>query len=319
MFLTSDYIRNFGNTYLSPWISGEQITRTASIMHEMFQKLENISSELDIEGLNISWSEPPIFKPTRSVNTSVFQNRNGGNSFIINDDDSTGTILIAHNSGAVVQIDAQGTVFIKSMADTYNTTEGVHHSKSEGDHDLIVGGNYNIRVESGTNKIWVAGDMDIECENFNVTARGKASINAAEGVQMRGGTISMEAHSDNIDIYSFNQTRIGAGAAMSLHSVGNLNLQADAAANIKSGLKLIANGSEVQIKGSTVYIDDVVRMAEGGAGDAANATDPSVPEMKDPPASSMSTAGEGSQASKRVRRSPTALPPLADDGKEGPF
>lgn len=310
MIISSDYIRNFGNTYLSPWMNGEQITRTAAILHDAFTKFEIASSAItqDADGnvVNVTWDEPSVYTPSRSVNTTVFQNRNGSNSIVINDDNSTGTILITHNSGSVVQIDSAGTILIKSFGDTYNHTQGTYFQHSAGDSNLNIGQNYNIMIEGGSNKIYVAGDMEIECENYLVTARGKMQFNAAEGVEVKGAKISMEAHSGNIDIASFSQLRIGAGAAMSLHSVGNLNLQADAAMNLKSGLKLVANGSEVHLKGSTVYIDDVVRMAEGGAQDAAEATNPTVPEMSEVPAPVMTT-GSDMPNSNPIRPMPRAI------------
>lgn len=310
MFLSSDYIRNFGNTYLSPWMSGEQITRTASVMHDAFQKHGIVSAAIvtDSDGVteNVTWSEPSIFTPSRSVNTTVIQNRNGSNSIVINDDNASGTILITHNSGAVFQIDSQGTILLKSFGDTYNHTEGTQFQMSNGDTHVNVGQNYTIMVEAGSKKVYVAGDMEIECENYLVTARGKMTFNAGEGIEIKGATVSMEAHTDNIDIVAANQLRIGAGAAMSVHSVGDLNLQADAAMNIKSAMKLVANGSEVHVKGSTVYIDDVVRMAEGGANDAGTATNPSVPDLPAPPAPKMTT-GSDSPQSNPIRPVPYAI------------
>lgn len=310
MFLTSDYIRNFGNTNLSPWLNGEQITRTASVMHSAFQKYEIKSAAVvensDGEFENVTWNEPSVLTPSRSVNTTVLQNRNGGNSIVINDDNATGTILITHNSGAVVQIDSQGTIMLKSFGDTYNHTEGTQFQMSTGDTNVNVGQNYNLMIEGGSNKVYVAGDMEVECENYQVTARGKMTFNAALGVEVKGATLSMEAHTDNIDIAASKQIRMGSGETLSLRSIGNLNLHTDEVLNLKAGAELIANGSDVHLKGTTVYADDIVRLAEGGAADAGEATNPTVPDIAAPPAPNM-TVGAGSPQSNPIRPVPTAL------------
>ena len=306
MILTSGYIKNYGNTYLSPWITGEQMNRTATTLHRTFSRESIESSGQYDDGSPVTWNEPPVMSPGRSVDTTFIGNRGSSNGIVINDDDASGTVLITHSSGTVVQLDSQGTILIKSTGDTYNHSEGTQFQMSTGDTHVNVGQNYNIMIEGGSNKIWVAGDMEVECENYLVTARGKMTFNSAEGIEMKGATLSMEAHTDNIDIYSAKKLKVGSGTTMSLHSVEALNIQSDTTLGAKSSEELVFNGSDVQIKGSTVYIDDIVRMAEGGAGDAPDAENPVVPEMTDPPSPVM-TMGSNKANSNPIRPHPIAI------------
>lgn len=313
MILTSGYIKNYGNTYLSPWLTGEQMNRTATALHRTFAR-EGIETPARYDdGTPVTWNEPPVMSPGRSVNTTYIGNRGSASGIVINDDNSSGTILITHSTGTVIQLDSQGTVLIKSTGDTYNHSEGTQFQMSTGDTNLNVGQNYNIMIEGGSNKIWIAGDMEVECENYLVTARGKMTFNSAEGIELKGATISMEAHTDNIDIYSANKIKVGAEGTLSVHSIEALNIQSDATMGIKSAEELVMNGSDVQIKGKTVYIDDVVRMAEGGAGDAPDAENPVVPEMTDPPAPVMTTGSNRTNANP-IRPHPFAISGnLSDD------
>lgn len=324
--ITKDYVENFGVVPTSPWISGEQSHRTSAV-------LSQASSKTSIPGpQNTTYSEPSIMSPSRSMNTVVFHAKNGGNSVVVNDEggDSPGYMLITHNSGSVVQIDSDGTVLIKSTGDTHNNTDGLHYQRSEGDSNLSVGGEWNVVVEGGSGTVYIQGDLNIECENFNVTARGKSTINAGEAVEIKGARISAEAHSDNVDLVGKN-VKVASSEKTSILSNQSLHLTSQQAINLNSLSDIILDGnsidgrsatnvafsaldgniehsaseqivvgsngelkmsgSTVKIYGGTTYIDDIVRMAEGGASET-NPTQakqgeqgilPSPSQLPDPP------------------------------------
>jgi hypothetical protein len=134
--------------------------------------------------------------------------------------------------------------------------------------------------------MYVQGDLNIECENFNVMARAKTVINSAEGIEMRGARISMEAHLDNIDMAGRN-VKMGASETISLTSVestyisaqSQLNLRADSEVFVQgsdthllSSGTLYASGNEAQISAGVIYMDDEIRMAEGGSNPASPAS-----------------------------------------------
>lgn len=210
--VSRDYVDSLGVVPISPWMSGEQVERTPASIQGAIQKTD-IAGPREGE----TWNEPAVHAPSRSMDTVVFQSKNGGNSIVVNDpgSDGDGHMLIVHKSGSVVQIDSNGTVLIKSTGDTHNNTEGLHYQKSVGDSNANVGGEWNVKVEGGSGNIWINGDLNIECENFNVTARAKATINAAEAIQMKGAKFSMEAHTDNFDLIGKN-LKLGASESISI-------------------------------------------------------------------------------------------------------
>jgi len=291
MSISKDRIENFGRPPLSPYMIGEQAETTAAPIQGAM-RAEDLRLR---EGSPETWSEPNVMIPSRSMNTVVFQSKRGGNSIVVNDEDSEGNgyMLITHRSGAAVQITSEGTVLIKSFGDTYNTSEGYQYQRSAGDTNMNVGGEWNVMVEGGSGNVYINGDLNIECENFNLKARGKATMSSGEGIEMKGAKFSMEAHSDNLDLIAKN-IKLGASETfslvstgdMSLGTEGNLNLKGMGEVRVDATGELKLAGSETKVFGSTVYLDDVVRMAEGGAG-ATGVEDPvtpSVVEVEDPPA-----------------------------------
>jgi len=66
--------------------------------------------------------------PENNFNNRVLSSKTGNNFIVMGDGDeseSSDYILMSHSSGSVFQIDPNGTVFIKSFGDQYNTTDGV--------------------------------------------------------------------------------------------------------------------------------------------------------------------------------------------------
>ena len=300
--VSKDYIDNFGRPPQSPWMTGEQASSTSALT-------QGINHEQEISGAAYDWSEPQVKVPMRSTNTVVFQAKNGGNSIVVNDEgsDGSGFMLITHNSGTVVQIDDQGTVLIKSTGDTHNNTMGLHYQRSRGDTNVNVGGSWNVKVERGAHNLWVRGDVNIECENYNVTARGKITMNAGEAFEARAARYSIEAHTDNVDLIARNVKlkttetfNVIAGQSASILAETSLNFKAKedmflqnenfhhlTSANsyvkvdgnrneeiggeliLGSGGELKLSGENVRIYGETVFVDDIVRLAEGGASETS--------------------------------------------------
>jgi hypothetical protein len=221
--ISKDYINNFGKPALSPYMSGEAATDTAAVA----QSASNAQNRRITGPNDETWAEPNTITPSRSMNTVVFQAKNGGNTIVMNDegDGEGGYMLITHNSGSVVQINANGTVLIKSFGDTHNNTEGIHYMHSKGDMKMNVGGSWDVRVDRGAHNVFVNGDVNIECENYNLTARGKIVMNAGESVEMKGSRYSMEAHTDNLDLIAKN-IKIGTTESLTILSKKDIYLGA---------------------------------------------------------------------------------------------
>lgn len=294
--MKKDYLDSFGNVPTSPWVSGEQATRTAAVVHGASRK-----TEVSGPGER-TWDEPDVVSPSRSMNTVVFQAKNGGNSIVVNDEgsDGDGFMLITHNSGTVVQIDQHGTVLIKSQGDTYNTTEGLHFKRSEGDTNDNIGGDWNVKVERGSNNVWVQGDVNIECENYNLEVRGKATINAAEALELRGAKVSIEGSVTDIDMAAAQVIRQTAvNGTINLASKGDMVLATQAGMHLNGATKMVLNTSGEEapfnvkatgkidmIATGVAYLDgSEVRLGENdGAEATAKPENAKMPKLKTPEA-----------------------------------
>ena len=176
-----------------------------------------IKSAIDGE----DWNEPPIISPEKNLDNTVYTSKNDNNYVVLSDSrEGDGTyILISHASGSAVQIDAHGTILVKSFGDTYNSTEGFTMNRTELDSHTNVGGDWALRVERGSGKVWINGDLDIECENFNVTARGSANIDAAAGTNISGGKVGLFATSDDINLAANANIKMKAGTPLNFGGI----------------------------------------------------------------------------------------------------
>ena len=163
-----------------------------------------------------TWSEPPIISPEKNLDNTIYTSKNDNNYVVLSDSrEGDGTyILISHASGSAVQIDSHGTILVKSFGDTYNSSEGFTMNRTELDSHTNVGGDWALKVERGSGKVWINGDLDIECENFNVTARGTANINAAAGTNISGGKVGLFATSDDVNIAANANVKMKAGTLL---------------------------------------------------------------------------------------------------------
>ena len=167
------------------------------------------------------WSEPSIITPEKDLDNTVFTSKNDSNYVVLSDsDDGDGTyILISHSSGSAIQIDAFGNILVKSFGDTYNSSEGLTMNRTDKSNHTNVGEDWTLRVERGCGKVWINGDLDIECENFNVTARGSANINAAVATNISGGKVGVFATSDDVNLAANANIKMKAGTPLNFGGI----------------------------------------------------------------------------------------------------
>jgi hypothetical protein len=111
----------------------------------------------------------------------------------------------------VFQIDPNGTIFVKSFGDQYNTTDGVLSSYVTGSSHHNVQEDWSLKVETGSGKVFINGDLDIECENFNVTARSNMNLHAGVKTNMSASGVSVLATSDDINMGAKGNMKFATG------------------------------------------------------------------------------------------------------------
>lgn len=207
-YLPPESIHKWGEPELHRYNSGEDATMGQTVNQRVYQR-SNIETA---DGS--TFDEPPIMMPENNYSNRVIQSKDGDNFIVLGsgeDGEASDYFLISHSSGSVVQIDANGTVFIKSFGDQYNTTEGVSSTYVQGSSDTNINEDYTLKVgKSGTIKI--KGDLDIECNDFNVRAARSINLHSGMKSNISGAGIGLHATADDINLVA--QTNLKAMSNM---------------------------------------------------------------------------------------------------------
>ena len=208
-YLPPESIKNYGKPELHRYVGGEDLDKGQTLLQRASQE-SFIQQALSDE----TFDEPPIAMPETNYNNRVFASKNGDNFIVMGDgaeSESSDYILMSHSSGSVFQIDPNGTIFIKSFGDQYNTTDGVLSTYVTGSSHHNVQEDWSLKVETGSGKVFINGDLDIECENFNVTARSNMNLNAGVKTNMSAGGISLAATADDINMGAKGNMKFATG------------------------------------------------------------------------------------------------------------
>ena len=208
-YLPLESVHNYGKPELHRYQGGEDLDKGQTLIQRASQE-SDIPQALSED----TFDEPPVAMPENNFNNRVFASKSGDNFLVMGDGDeseSSDYILMSHSSGSVFQIDPNGTVFIKSFGDQYNTTDGVKSTYVTGSSHTNIQEDWTIKVETGSGKVYINGDLDIECENFNVTARANMNLHAGVKTNMSCSGLSILAHSDDINMVSDGSIKMNTG------------------------------------------------------------------------------------------------------------
>lgn len=173
-------------------------------------------------------------------------------------------ISIVHTTGTHIVIDSRGNVKVGTGETIQNMAANIQQY-ADGSYDIIAGENLTIKVAEGKATIDVAGDIDIKSGgNISLEAARKIKMNAGESIMVRGAQIDLESNINNINILSAKKFKVNSGDGTSL-SAANLEVNSKGIIQLLGGGRVNMSGESMHLQGSTVYIDDIVRMAEGGA------------------------------------------------------
>tara|TARA_R110001632_G_scaffold214568_2_gene341302 strand:- start:3565 stop:5130 length:1566 start_codon:yes stop_codon:yes gene_type:complete len=196
-YIPPESIHKYGEPELHRYNTGEDADKGQTILQRSYQY--NNISQADGQ----QFDEPPIITPENNLNNRVIQSKNGDNFVVIGDGQDTESgdyMLISHSSGSVFQIDSNGTILMKSFGDTYHSVDGVESRYVTGSSHTNIQEDYTLKIEKGSGKIFINGDLDIECENFNVNARNQVNLNASVKTNISGGGVGIFSTVDDVNV-----------------------------------------------------------------------------------------------------------------------
>lgn len=283
------------------------------------------------------WSEPNSGYDAEYPFNRVF--KSGNHTIELDDTPNSERIMIWHKEGSYIQIDSRGTVTNKSTSDQYDVIDKNSHviigGAGSGFSTVTINGNSYVKVNG--NKIEeITGDLQTLVHGNHLHSVGNQyTMVAGVQAQIRSADLKLEANVGTMSIKAEKEMQVSSGEGLYvksdkvwLEALSTLNIlgneifvkgtseidifSADIAIqgetfNIKGDAELIlGSDGNVHVNGTTVYIDDYVSMAEGGASspdDAAQAEaskDASAIEAPEPVVqntSIMPTTETGSQGS----------------------
>ena len=193
-----------------------------------------------------------------------------GHMFEMDDTPGAERVAITHRSGSATVFTAKGTTINRTVGNSYNMTARDSFNGTAGDHHITAVGDMNLR---STSDLTIQSDGSISTIYGNdgtMTISGKLDISVGEGLQIRANKIIIQA--TQIDMYSTGSINLHAEEDINIKGK-KINMEGSAEINQKTAIMKSTASGNMMIKGSTVYVDDIIRMAEGGAQDAPSAPD----------------------------------------------
>ena len=145
-----------------------------------------------------TWSEPtPAYAAKYPYNKVIKTNRH---SIEIDDSPGSERIMIHHNAGSYIQIDAKGSVTERAEGDRYEVNIGTKH-ESSGHSVVTINGNAHVYVK-GDKVEEIEGDYRMLVHgNAEFGVGGQMNLNGGEQVQLRGGDVKLEANAGIMTVF----------------------------------------------------------------------------------------------------------------------
>ena len=154
-----------------------------------------------------TWAEPtPAYNAKYPYNKVI---KTARHSIEIDDSPGAERIMIHHNSGAYIQIDAKGTVSEKATSDRYEVNIGTKH-ESSGHSVVTINGNAHVYVK-GSKTEEIEGDYRMLVHgNAEFGVGGQMNLNASDQVQLRGGDVKLEANAGIMTAFALKEIQFEA-------------------------------------------------------------------------------------------------------------
>lgn len=193
-----------------------------------------------------------------------------GHSIELDDTPGAERVQILHKSGSTQIYSAKGSKVERVIGNSYKMDSRDSFHGIQGDYyitsvgDMFVRSTTDITIQSDGSK------TELVYNDQSTIVSGNFDVLIGETLQIKTNRVIIE--SNDIDIYAKGNMSIQAEGDLNLKGK-NINMEASAGFNAKAQESKITSSGDTSIKGSTVYMDDIVRMAEGNAKDAPSVKD----------------------------------------------
>jgi hypothetical protein len=247
--------------------------------------VKDITRATGIEGANgQGWSQPESSYAAQYPYNYVHETK-AGHVFELDDTPGAERVHLYHTSGSFVEMDAVGTMVIKSGRNMYMVIEADGNISIDGDYSVTAAGSISMYAKNDMT-LQVDGNLKTNIHgNYELNVAGYMNTNVGEAIRTRGLKMAIESQ-EELDIYAGSELRLGSQIISAKSSgdiffnavSGNLELKAGvnaniygaADANMRSDGKVNLQSGTINVNASgTVNVDNLVNMANGAAGNAA--------------------------------------------------
>ena len=230
-----------------------------------------------------SWSQPSSPYSASYPNNWVHETKSG-HVFELDDTPGAERINLYHTAGSFVEMDARGTMVFKSGGNMYMIIEANGNVYIDGKYTVTATGDMSLYAKNDMT-IKVDGNMKTNVHgNYELNVAGYMHTNVGDAIRTRGLKVALESQ-DDFDIFAGREFHLGApivslksaddlylnstSGNIEIKATANTNIYAGVDANVRSGEQVNLQSATINVNASgTVYIDNLVDMADGNAGDA---------------------------------------------------
>ena len=253
----------------------------ANIYHANHQMTETGKmTGLPIAGNKGTFGEPENSYAPQYPHNNVMSTKSG-HTFEMDDTPGAERIQFTHKSGSTTILTAKGSRTERTVGNSYKMDSRDSFHGVQGDYYLTAVGDMFVR---STTDITIQSDGSKTEAVYNdqtTTVSGNFDVLIGETLQIKANRVIIEAN--DIDIYAKGNLSMQAEGDVNIKGT-NINMEASGGFNSKANESKITSSGDTSIKGSTVYMDDIVRMAQGSAKDAPAVKDAKSSDLGKAPA-----------------------------------
>lgn len=245
----------------------------------------SLSLDSNVENLNIRTLQNIVFESGNSIN---FQSRNIriSASEIMSISGDAGLFLGSNHS---THIRSTGNIFITPSENIFMNAEG-------GSISAQAAGSFRVNSDTFIS-LNATSTIDLQAEdNLILSSDASVNINSDGLIALSSESMYLNSGGGNLNLFSGSELRmqsssdmnisgdnlvIGASSDLDIRSGGITSLESTGVLNLLSSANALLTGADVHLRGSTVYVDDIIQLSSGGALTAGGAISALGAEVKE--------------------------------------
>jgi uncharacterized protein (DUF2345 family) len=263
----------------------------------------SLSLDSNVENLNIRTGKNIVFESGESFNVKSKNVRLGATENM----SVTGQKgLFLQSQGGDIHVKSDGNVFLNPDQNLFLRTEGgTISAEAKGSIRFNSSGSFISINSNSYMSLGSKGEMLIGSEG------GSLNLNSSDKMGITASDLFLNGSSD-VNVTGGQNVNLTGGSDLNVKAGGAAYISAGAVLNLLAGSDARLTGSNVHVKGSTVFIDDIVQLANGSAVDAVEAESADKKEPIDPSRFGDGTGELGGETAAQAQQAQLPVDPQSE-------